>query len=102
MKSFTPMKIGRIGLALAALLSVATVAGPAAADWHHRHDNGAYFSCGIGTPGYYYNPPSYYYGPPSYYAHPSYYEPAPPAYYYPPPSYYEPGPSFNFSIGNHQ
>ena len=80
MQAIKPMKgrIGRIGLALAALVSVAVLAGPATADdWNRRHYGGS-FSFGFGSPGYY-NPP-------------------PPAYYYPPPTYYVPGPSFNLVV----
>ncbi len=107
MGTFKPIsgRMGRIGLAFAALVSVAAVAGPAAADdwnhryYRHRHHDSGYFSFGFGGPGYYYAPPpAYYYGPP-----PGYYYPPPPAYYYPPPAYYAPGPSFNLVIpfGNH-
>jgi hypothetical protein len=100
MRTFKPIsgRPGRIGLAFAALISIAAVAGPAAADdWNHRHrhhDSG-FFSFGFGGPGYYYAPPPrYYYPPPPAY----YYPPPPPAYYYPPPAYYAPGPSFNLVV----
>jgi hypothetical protein len=107
MRNLKPIRgqLGRIGLAFAALISIAAVAGPAAADdWnHHRqhHDNG-FFSFGFGSPGYYYAPPpAYYYAPP-----PRYYYYPPPAYYYPPPAYYGYGPSasFNFVVpfGHHR
>jgi hypothetical protein len=101
MRTFKPIsaRLGHIGLAFAALISIAAMAGPAAADdWNHRHyrhhDNG-FFSFGFGNPGYYYAPaPRYYYPPPPAY----YYPPPPPAYYYPPPAYYTPGPSFNLVV----
>ena len=70
MRTLKPIggRLGRIGLAFAALISIAAVAGPAAADdWnhHHRHHNNGYFSFGFGSPGYYYAPPpAYYYAPP--------------------------------------
>ena len=107
MRAFTPVggRLARIGLAFAALVSIASASGPAAADdWNHRHhyrhryhDNG-FFSFQFGSPGYYYAPQRYYY-----YPRPRYYYP-PPAYYYPPPAYYAPGPSFNFVIpfGRHR
>ena len=106
MRTFKPIsrRLGRIGLAFAALVSIAAVAGPAAAnDWgHHRHHDGGFFSFGFSSPGYYYAPPPAYYSapPPGYYyapPPPAYYYP-PPAYYYPPPAYYAPGASFNFVI----
>jgi len=111
MRTFKPIsrRLGRIGLAFAALVSIAAVAGPAAAnDWdHHRHHDNGFFSFGFGSPGYYYAPPpAYYYAPaPRYYyppPPPAYYYP-PPAYYYPPPAYYAPGASLNFVIpfGHH-
>jgi hypothetical protein len=104
MRTLKPIggRLGRIGLALAALISIAAVSGPAAADdWnhHHRHHNNGNFSFGFGSPGYYYAPPpAYYYAPP-----PRYYYYPPPAYYYPPPAYYGPSASFNFLIpfGHH-
>ena len=94
--------LGRTVLALAALVALAAMAGPASAHdngrWrHHRHyhDRG-FFSFGFGAPGYYYAPPPRYYYPP-----PGYYYP-PPGYYYPPPAYYyAPGPSFNLVIPFH-
>ena len=111
MRIFKPIsgRLGRIGLAFAVLVSIAAVAGPAAAnDWdHHRHHDNGFFSFGFGSPGYYYAPPpAYYYAPaPRYYyppPPPAYYYP-PPAYYYPPPAYYAPGASLNFVIpfGHH-
>jgi hypothetical protein len=103
MRTLKPIsgRLGRIGLAFAALVSVAAMAGPAAADnWNHRHyghHNNGFFSFGFSSPGYYYAPPpAYYYyppPPPRYY----YYAP-PPAYYYPPPAYYGPSASFDFVI----
>jgi hypothetical protein len=73
-------RLGRIGLALGALIAVATVAGPAAAD--HRDRDRGYFSFGYSAPAYRYYPrPRHYY-----------YPPPPPAYYYPPPAYYVPPP----------
>jgi hypothetical protein len=102
MRASTPISgLRRIGLALAALVSIASVSGPAAAnDWnhrHHHHHNNGFFSFQFGGPGYYYAPQSYYYAPPRYYY-------PPPAYYYPPPAYYAPGPSFNLVIplGRHR
>jgi hypothetical protein len=98
MRACTPTggRLRRIGLALAALVSIAFASGQAAAnDWnhrHHRHHNNGFFTFQFGGPGYYYAPQSYYYYPP-----PRYYYP-PPAYYYPPPAYYVPGPSFNLVI----
>jgi hypothetical protein len=105
MRTFKPTsaRLGRSSLAFAALISIAAVATPAAADdWNHRHrhhDNG-YFSFGFSGPGYY-DPPAYY-APPGYYAPPPRYYYPPPAYY-PPPRYYQPGPSFNLVVpfGNH-
>jgi hypothetical protein len=89
--------LARIGLAFAALVSIASASGPAAAhDWnhrhyrHHHHDDG-FLSFQFGSPGYYYAPQGYYYYPP-----PRYYYP-PPAYY-PPPVYYPPELSFNLVI----
>ena len=103
MRALKPIsgRLGRIGLAFAALVSTAAVAVPAAADWddgyYYRHRNrpSGYFSFGFGSPGYYYAPPPayYYYPPPP----PRYYYP-PPAYYYPPPGYYGPGASFNVVV----
>lgn len=90
-------RLGRIGLAFAALVSVAAVATPAAADnyYGHRHHDNGYFSFGFGSPGYYYAPPpAYYYAPPPRY----YYPPPPPAYYYPPPPAYYYGPSASFNV----
>jgi hypothetical protein len=114
MSPFKPpnARLGRIGLAFAALISIATVATPASADeesfeqryhkrylneypnyrqnnyrHHHRHrhnDNDGFFSFGLGG-GPVYSDPPYYYAPP-------------PQYYYPPPAYYQPGPSFNLTI----
>lgn len=104
MRPFKPIRrrLGRIGLAFAALVAVAAMSGPAAADnyYRHRHNNG-FFSFGYSSPGYYYAPPPAYYYPP-----PRYYYPPPPAYYYPPPpAYYYGGPSasFNFVVpfGHH-
>jgi hypothetical protein len=104
MRTFKPTsaRLCRVGLAFAALMSIAAVAKPAAADdWNHRHhrhrhDDGGSFSFGFSAPGYY-DPPDYYYAPPprQYYY--------PPPVYYPPPRYYEPGPSFNLVIplGSH-
>jgi hypothetical protein len=82
MQSFKAMsrRIGGIGLAFAALVSIAAMAGPAAAyDWnhrHYRHHDGGSFSFGFSSPGYYYAPP---------------------------PGYYAPGPSFNLVVpfGSH-
>jgi len=92
-------RLGQLGAAFVALLTLAAVATPAKAD--HRHHNGGSFSFGLSLPGpgYYEPPPTYYYAPP-----PRYYyaPPPPPAYYYPPPPpayYYEPGPSINFGLG---
>jgi hypothetical protein len=100
MRAFTPIggRLARLGLALAALVSIAAVSGPAAAnDWNHRHrhhhHNNGFFAFQFGSPGYYYAPRAYYYAPP-----PAYYYPPPPAYYYPPPAYYAPGASFNLVI----
>ncbi len=111
MRTFKPTgrRLGRIGLAFAALVSIAAVAGPAAADdWghrHHRHQDNGFFSFGFSSPGYYAPPPGYYYAPPPgyYYAPPPAYYYPPPAYYYPPPAYYAPGASFNLVIpfGHH-
>jgi hypothetical protein len=94
-------RLGRVGLAFAALISIAAMATPASADnsnnrgngryyHHHRHDNDGFFSFGFGGP--VYSDPPYYYAPP-----PRYYAP-PPVYYYPQPRYYQPGPSFNLTI----
>ena len=109
MRTFKPIssRLGRIGLAFAALVSIAAVAGPAAAnDWdhHHRHHDSGFFSFGFGSPGYY--APGYYYAPPPRYYYPPpppYYYAPPPAYYYPPPAYYGPSASFNFVVpfGHH-
>jgi hypothetical protein len=91
----TSARLCRAGLAFAALMSIAAVATPAAADdWNHRHrhDDRGSFSFGFSAPGYY-DPPGYYYAPPP---RPYYYYPPP--VYYPPPRYYEPGPSFNLVI----
>ena len=106
MSAFTPngRRLAGIGLAFAALVSIASASGPAAADdWNHRyhryrHPDNGFFSFQFGSPGYYYAPHDYYYYPP-----PRYYYP-PPAYYYPPPAYYAPGPSFNFVVpfGRHR
>ena len=102
MRAITTMgRLGRIGLAFAALISVAAASGPAAADdWNHRHRHysTSYFSFGFANPGYYYGPPGYYYVPP-----PRYYYP-PPVAYYPPPAYYVPGPSFSVVVpfGHHR
>jgi len=101
MRTLEPIsgRLGRIGLAFAALVSIAAIAVPAAADWdgghyRYRHHPSGYFSFGFGSPGYYYAPPpAYYYYPPP----PRYYYP-PPAYYYPPPVYYGPGASFNVVV----
>jgi hypothetical protein len=93
--------VGRFGLALAALIAVAAVATPAAAD----HHGGASFSLGFTTapayPYYYAPPPRYYYAPP-----PRYYYAPPPAYYYAPPPpayYYSPGVNFGVTVplGSH-
>jgi len=107
MSTFKPLS--RIGLAFAALISIAAVAAPASAQerfenrypyrgnvynydyqnyrhqqrHRHRHDNDGFFSFGLGGP--VYSDPPYYYAPP-------------PRYYYPPPAYYQPGPSFNLTI----
>jgi len=97
MRAFTPIggRLARIGLAFAALVSIASASGPAAADdWnhrHHRHHDNGFFSFQFGSPGYYYAPQGYYYYPQ-------------PRYYYPPPAYYAPGPSFNLVIpfGHHR
>jgi hypothetical protein len=103
MKTFTSRRLARFGLALAALVSVAAISGPAAADYYrHRHHDNGFFSFGFGSPGYYYAPPpAYYYPPPP----PAYYypPPPPPTYYYPPPAYYGPSASFNFVVpfGHH-
>jgi hypothetical protein len=99
MTTFKPIsgRLGRIGPAFAALISIAALAGPAAADnWNHgnyRHRDNGYFSFGFGGPGYYAPPPRYYYPPPP----PPYYY-APPRAYYPPPAYYAPEPSFDFNL----
>ena len=117
MGNFAPLnaRLSRIGLAFAALISIAAVATPASAQerfedrypyrgniydcnhrdcrqQHHRHrqhDNDGFFSFGLGGP--VYSDPPYYYAPP-----PQYYYP-PPAYYAQ-PHYYQPGPSFNLTI----
>jgi hypothetical protein len=116
MSNFAPLnaRLSRIGLAFAALISIAALATPASAQerfedrypyrgniydcnhrdcrqqhHHHRHDNDGFFSFGLGGP--VYSDPPYYYAPP-----PQYYYP-PPAYY-PQPHYYQPGPSFNLTI----
>ena len=120
MSTFMPFsaRLGRVGLAFAALILTAA-ASPASAQerfqdrypfrehrwecnpgencvtrrhqhrWRH-HDNDGFFSFGLGG-GSVYSDPGYYYAPP-----PQYYEPPP--VYYPQPRYYQPGPSFNFSI----
>ena len=89
-------RLGRVGLALGALLAVAAIAGPAAANDRYRHRDNGFFSFGFSSPSYYYGPPpGYYYAPPP----PAYYyPPPPPAYYYPPPAYYGPSASFNFVV----
>src|SRR5262249_2449691 len=83
LKPIISRRIGRFGLAFAALIAVAAGATPAAAE--HPHNYGYY---PYGYPyGYYYAPaPRYYYSPPTYYYAP------PPAYYY------APGPSFSLTI----
>jgi hypothetical protein len=106
MRTFKPAsrRLARIGLALAALVSVAAVSGPAAADYRYGHRNNGFFSFGFSSPGYYYAPPPayYYYPPPPPPAY--YYPPPPPAYYYPPPAYYGPSASFNVVVpfGHHR
>ena len=102
MRTFTRTggRLARIGLAFAALVSIAALSGPAAADGKHRHHHhrhhhsNGFFSFQFGSPGYYYAPQGYYYAPRPYYY-------APPGYYYPPPAYY--GPAFNLVIpfGHH-
>jgi hypothetical protein len=100
-------RLAQIGVAFAALISIAAVAAPADAGDYYRHRSNGSFSLEFSTPGYYYAPaPRYYYAPaPRYYYAPAprYYYAPPPAYYYPPPPppryYYEPGPSFNFGLG---
>jgi len=107
MRTLKPIsgRLGRIGLAFAALVSMAALAGPAAADWnggyYRYHRPSGYFSFGFSSPGYYYAPAPYYYYPPP----PRYYYYPPPAYYYPPPAYYYgPSASFNFvfPFGHHR
>ena len=107
-------RLGRIGLAFAALVSIAAVATPAAADssddgtfnersyrgnindcnhrdcrhayQHHRHrQHDNDGFFSFGLGGPVYSDPPYYYAPA-------------PQYYYPPPTYYQPGPSFNLTI----
>jgi len=101
MKAFMPAagRLARIGLALAALVSLASVAGPAAADdWnnhYHHHDNG-FFALQFGAPGYYAPPPACYYVQPSPYYPPRLYCPAP-AYYAPPAVNF----GFVFPLGHH-
>ena len=105
MRTLKPLS--RIGLAFAALICIAAVAAPAAAQerfedrypyrgniynydyqnyrhyqrHHRRHENDGFFSFGFGGPAY--SEPYYY---------------APPPRYYPPPAYYQPGPSFNLTV----
>ena len=92
-------RLGRLALALAALVSIAGLSNPAAADdwYHHRHHDNGFFALQFGGPAYY--PPTGYY-----YPAPRYYYP-PPAYYYPPPPpvYYPPSVSFGVVIplGHH-
>ena len=98
MRGFAPIggRLARIGMALAALVSIAAASGPAAADdWNHRHreyrhDDDGFFAFQFGNPGYYYTPQGYYYVQPRYYY--------PPPVYYPPPAYYAPVPSLNIVI----
>ncbi len=98
MRALTPLggRLTRLGLAFAALVSFAALAGPAAAgDWNHRHHrhrhhhNHGHFSFQFGSPGYY-APRGHYYAQPRFYY--------PPPAYYPRPAYYAPGPSFNIVI----
>src|SRR5215510_14344035 len=99
MSLFKPVnaRLGRPGLAFAALISIAVVA-PALADeqtfeqrqhnrylqeypyyrHHHRHrhhDNDGFFSFGLGGGPIYAPAPQYYYPPPAYYPPPVYYQP---------------------------
>ena len=103
------------GLAFAALFSIASAAGPAAAgdhhhdnDHHHDHDNdhdhddhhghdyrhhdNGFLAFGFGTPGYYAPQNGCYYVQSPYSYQPQ---------LYCPPAYYAPGPSFVVPFGGH-
>ena len=107
-------RLGRIGVAFAALVSIAAVATPAAADssddgtFNERYYRGNINDCNHrdcrhkyqhhrhrqhDNDGFF----SFGLGGPVYSDPPYYYAPAP-QYYYPPPTYYQPGPSFNLTI----
>jgi hypothetical protein len=77
----------RVGLAFAALVSIAAIGAPAEAkDWNHRHHRHKHhhFSFRYVAPACYYTQHGYYYcskprhyPPPAYYLPPGYYAPAP-------------------------
>ena len=126
MSPFTPFKarLGRIGLAFAALISITAVATPASAapeesfeqryhkkylndypnyrnnnyrDNNYRHRQRHRHNDNDGFFSFGFGGGPVYSDPPYYYAPPPQYYYPPPAYY-PQPRYYQPGPSFNLTI----